>query len=64
MAMINAKGKVAKLEGGDLATVGLMAANLYAHGMAEDPPDAADKAIQIYNAVIETATRYNAKNHG
>ena len=60
MPIVNTAGKLTRLEGGDLATIALMAAFLAAPPEGgESPPAAADEAITIYTEVIERTHAFN-----
>lgn len=62
MPIVNVQGKVTRLEGGDIATIALMAAFLSAGEMRGDAPDdIANVAMTQYNSVVENVNRFNSE---
>lgn len=58
MPVMNPDGKVVKLEGGDIATIALMAAWAIGAGAVVQPEDAED-AVKSYTAVVEQVNKFN-----
>lgn len=59
MAQVNSAGAVVGLEGGDVATIGLMAAHLRVHDVESNPEDAAQGAVTLYLAVVKQVNKFN-----
>ena len=59
MPIVNTAGKLTRLEGGDIATIALMAAFLAGGSNA---PEAAEDALVRYTAVIERVHQFNQQS--
>lgn len=59
MPIVNTAGKMVKMEGGDIATVALMAAFLMAGNAQLDEMETAEQAVVLYTNVVERVHAFN-----
>lgn len=59
MPVVNTAGKLVRMEGGDIATVALMAAFILTDTTIDNAEEAAKEAVKTYTHVVEQVNAFN-----